>query len=190
MSLIPVMFGWPLVLLPIHIAFLHLIIDPACTVVFEAEAAESNIMRRPPRNPKEPLFSRRTLRLALLQGVSVLVVLVAVFAIAYHSGNSELDARALAFTTLIISNLAMILTNRSWSRTILEMIKTPNAALWWVIGGAGVFLGLILYIPLLRHLFRFSSLHMDDLMVAVVSGIVSVLWFEGLKLWNRRGATL
>jgi Ca2+-transporting ATPase len=186
MSLIPVMFGWPLVLLPIHIAFLHLIIDPACTVVFEAEPAESDIMRRPPRNPKEPLFSRRTLRLALLQGISVLVVLVIVFAIAYSNGNSEFNARALAFTTLIISNLAMILTNRSWSRTIPEMLQAPNQALWWVIGGGLLFLGLVLYVPLLRHLFSFSFLHTDDLLVSLVSGVVSIFWFEGLKLWNRR----
>ncbi|HEY9648108.1 MAG TPA: cation-translocating P-type ATPase, partial [Chroococcidiopsis sp.] len=186
MSLIPVIFGWPLVLLPIHIAFLHLIIDPACTVVFEAEPAETNVMRRPPRNPKEPLFSHRTLQLALLQGISVLVVLVAVFAIAYYSGNGEFDARALAFTTLIISNLAMILTNRSWSRTIPEMLRSPNQALWWVIGGGVIFLGLVLYIPLLRHLFSFSFLHIDDLLVSLVSGVVSIFWFEGLKLWNRR----
>ncbi|HEY9642744.1 MAG TPA: cation-translocating P-type ATPase [Coleofasciculaceae cyanobacterium] len=186
MSLIPVIFGWPLILLPIHIAFLHLIIDPACTVVFEAEPAESNVMHRPPRNPKESLFSRRTLRLALLQGISVLGVLVAVFAIAYYNGSGELDARALAFTTLIISNLAMILTNRSWSRTIPEMLQSPNAALWWVVGGGIVFLGLILYVPLLRHLFRFSFLHTNDLLVSLLFGIVSIFWFEGLKLWNRR----
>jgi Ca2+-transporting ATPase len=186
MSLIPVLFGWPLVLLPIHIAFLHLIIDPACTVVFEAEPAEINVMRRPPRNPKEPLFSPRTLRLALLQGISVLVVLVAVFAIAYYSGNGEFDARTLAFTTLIISNLAMILTNRSWSRTIPEMLQAPNTALWWVLGGGIIFLGLILYVPLLRHLFSFSFLHADDLLISLLSGIVSILWFEALKLWNRR----
>jgi Ca2+-transporting ATPase len=186
MSLIPVILGWPLVLLPIHIAFLHLIIDPACTVVFEAEPAEANIMKRPPRNPKEPLFSRRTLRVALLQGISVLVVLVAVFAIAYYSGSGEFNARALAFTTLIISNLAMILTNRSWSRTIPEMLQEPNTALWWVLGGGIVFLGLILYVPLLRHLFSFSFLHTQDLALALVSGVVSILWFEGLKLWNRR----
>jgi Ca2+-transporting ATPase len=185
MSLIPVLMGWPLVLLPIHIAFLHLIIDPACTVVFEAEPAESNVMQRPPRNPKEPLFSRRILRLALFQGLSVLVVLVAVFAIAYYSGSGEFDARALAFTTLIISNLAMILTNRSWSRTIWEMLQTPNKALWWVIGGGIVFLGLVLYVPLLRHLFSFSFLHAEDLVVSVISGVVSIFWFEGLKLWNR-----
>jgi Ca2+-transporting ATPase len=186
MSLVPVIFGWPLVLLPIHIAFLHLIIDPACTVVFEAEPAENKVMQRPPRNPKEPLFSRRTLRLALLQGVSVLVVLIAVFAIAYYRGNGEFDARALAFTTLIISNLAMILTNRSWSRTIPEMLQAPNQALWWVLGGAIIFLGLILYVPLLRHLFSFSFLHVGDVLISLISGIVSVLWFEGLKLWNRR----
>jgi Ca2+-transporting ATPase len=185
MSLIPVMFQWPLVLLPVHIAFLHLIIDPACTVVFEAEPEESNVMKRPPRNPKEPLFSRRTLRLALLQGVSSLVVLVLVFAIAYYRGNGELDARALAFTTLIISNLSLILTNRSWSRTIPEMLRSPNLALWWVIGGGIIFLGLILYVPLLRHLFSFSFLHRDDLLVSLFSGILSILWFEGLKLWNR-----
>ncbi len=190
MSLIPVILGWPLVLLPIHIAFLHLIIDPACTVVFEAEPAESNIMRRPPRNPKEPLFSRRTLHLALLQGLSVLVVLVAVFAIAYYSGNGEFDARALAFTTLIISNLAMILTNRSWSRTIPELLQAPNTALWWVLGGGTIFLGLILYVPLLRHLFSFSFLHADDLLISLLSGLVSILWFEGLKLWNRRKMTI
>ncbi|WP_239651361.1 cation-translocating P-type ATPase [Neosynechococcus sphagnicola] len=190
MSLIPVIMGWPLVLLPIHIAFLHLIIDPACTVVFEAEPAELNIMKRPPRNPKESLFSRRTLRLALLQGISVLVVLVVVFAIAYYSGNSALDARALAFTTLIISNLAMILTNRSWSRTIPEMLQAPNAALWWVLGGGIIFLALILYVPILRHLFGFSFLHGDDLLVSLLSGIISILWFEGLKLWNRRPITV
>lgn len=185
MSLIPVLFQWPLVLLPIHIAFLHLIIDPACTIVFEAEPAEQNVMRRPPRPPREPLFSQRTLRLALLQGMSVLGVLLVVFAIAYYWGSGELDARALAFTTLMVSNLSMILTNRSWSRTIAEMLRAPNTALWWVIGGGVVFLGLILYVPVLRQLFRFSVLHPVDLAISLMSGIFSILWFEGLKLWNR-----
>ncbi len=185
MSLFPVLFGWPLVLLPIHIAFLHLIIDPACTVVFEAEPAETNVMQRPPRHPQEPLFSRRTLGLALLQGISVLVVLLGVFAIAYYWGSGELDARALAFTTLMIANLSMILVNRSWSRTTLEVLKTPNPALWWVIGGGITFLGMVLYTPLLRHLFRFSFLHPEDLAISLAFGILSIIWFEGLKLWRR-----
>ncbi|MGV2388687.1 MAG UNVERIFIED_CONTAM: hypothetical protein LVR29_11445 [Microcystis novacekii LVE1205-3] len=83
--------------------------------------------------PKNPCSVVGRCDWPLLQGISVLVVLVIVFAIAYGNGNSEFDARALAFTTLIISNLAMILTNRSWFRTIPEMLQAPNQALWWVI---------------------------------------------------------
>lgn len=190
-SLIPIIMQWPLVLLPIHIAFLHLIIDPACTIVFEAEPAEANVMSRPPRNHKEPLFDTKTLRLAFSQGMSVLVVLVLVFAIAYYQGRFAPDvqlcgagacgARGLAFTTLIVSNLAMILTNRSWTRTILATLRVPNPALWWIIGGGTIFLGLILYIPLLRQLFQFSYLRFEDLAVALLSGIASVIWFELLK---------
>jgi P-type Ca2+ transporter type 2C len=111
--------------------------------------------------------------------------LLIVFAVAYYWGSGELDARALAFTTLMISNLSMILSNRSWSRTIAEMLRAPNAALWWAIGGGVVFLGLILYVPLLRQLFRFSILHPVDLAISLMSGVFSILWFEGLKLWNR-----
>jgi Ca2+-transporting ATPase len=181
MSLIPVIFKWPLVLLPIHIAFLHLIIDPACSVVFEAEPPESDVMKRRPRNPKVPLFSRQMLGLSVLQGVGVLVILLAIFAIALYRGQGEFDARALAFTTLIVANLSLILTNRSWSRTILATVQAPNPALWWVLTGAIVFMGLVLYVPFLRHLFRFSRLHPLDLAICLVGGVVSVLWFEWLK---------
>lgn len=184
MSLIPLIFGWPLILLPIHIAFLHLIIDPACTVVFEGEPAESNIMSRPPRNPKEPLFNNQTLYLALFQGISVLLVLVIVFAFAYYKNKDEFAARTLAFSVLIISNLAMILTNRSWSFTILEMLQIPNKALWWVLGGALSFLALTLYIPALRHLFSFSALSFRDLLIALFAGGISIIWFEIFKLWK------
>lgn len=69
------------------------------------------------------------------------------------------------------------------------MLRSPNRALWWVIGGGVVFLGLILYVPLLRVLFRFSFLHPEDLAITLIAGIFSILWFEGFKLWNRRKKT-
>jgi P-type Ca2+ transporter type 2C len=184
MSLIPVLLKWPLVLLPVHIAFLHLIIDPACSVVFEAEAEEADVMNRPPRNPKEPLFSKRTLWLSVLQGIGVLIVLLVIFSVALYRGQGELDARALAFTTLIIANLSLIFVNRSWKDTALATLRLPNTALWWVTGGAVVFLPLILYVPFLRDLFRFSTLHPIDLAICIIGGLSSVLWFEGFKLFN------
>ncbi|MDQ5858164.1 MAG: cation-translocating P-type ATPase, partial [Acidobacteriota bacterium] len=135
MSLLPMLFGWPLALFPVHIVFLELIIDPACSLVFEAEKEEADVMRRPPRNPEEPLFSRRAVGIALLQGAGVLAIVFAVFAIAFARGQGAEDARALAFTTLIVANLALILTNRSWSRTIIQSLRTKNSALAWVLGG-------------------------------------------------------
>jgi Ca2+-transporting ATPase len=181
MSLIPVLFRWPLVLLPMHIVFLELIIDPACSVVFEAEPEEADVMSRPPRRPDAPLFGQRTVILSLLQGVSVLVILLIVYVISLKRGQSEEDSRALTYATLIIANLGLIFVNRSWSRTVLATLRSPNTALWWVTGGAVLFLGLALYVPFLRDLFRFSVLHPTDILICVTAGIVSVLWFEVMK---------
>ena len=185
MSLIPILFGWPLVLMPVHIVFLELIIDPACSVVFEAEAEEKGVMMRPPRNLKEPMFGLHIIMISLLQGISVLFIILAVFYIALHRGQGELDARALTFCTLIIANLGLILTNRSWSRTILSTLKLPNKALWWVIAGTLAFLTATLYIPGLRSLFRFSLLHPVDLLICLAAGVISVMWFEALKMFNK-----
>jgi Ca2+-transporting ATPase len=186
MSLIPVLLQWPLVLMPVQVVFLELIIDPACSVVFEAEPEEAGVMSRPPRDPRKPLFSRSTISLSLLQGLSVLIIVLAVYAVSLYRGQGEMEARALTFTTLIVANLGLILTNRSWSRTILETLNSPNAALWWVIGGALVFLGAVLYIPFLRDLFGFAFLHFIDLAICFMAGIASILWFEGLKLFSSR----
>jgi P-type Ca2+ transporter type 2C len=187
MTLIPVLLKWPLVLLPVHIAFLHLIIDPACSIVFEAEPEEADLMKRAPRNPNEPLFGKRTWQMSLFQGLGVLVIIVALYGLALYRGQADSVARALAFTTLIIANLGLILTNRSWSQTTLTTIRSPNAALWWVVGGAVVFLGLVLCVPVLSELFRFARLHWIDLGVCLLAGAVSTIWFELFKLVGRRG---
>ncbi|MEK7229151.1 MAG: cation-translocating P-type ATPase [Candidatus Binatota bacterium] len=184
LSLLPVLLRWPLVLFPVHIAFLELIIDPACSVVFEAEPEERDVMRRPPRNPKEPLFDRRTVGLSVMQGLGVLFIVAVVYIVALYRGQDEMDARALTFGTLIIANLGLILTNRSWSRTILATLDAPNRALWWVVGGALLFLGLVFYIPFLKDMFRFSTLHAVDLVICLAAGVLSILWFEGFKLFN------
>lgn len=184
MSLIPVLLQWPLVLMPVHVVFLELIIDPACSVVFEAEPEEANVMSRPPRSPKKPLFSRRTVALSFLQGAIVLGTVLAVYAVSGYLGQGEGEARALTFTTLIVANLGLILTNRSWSRTIRETMSSPNAALWWIVGGTLIFLAAVLYIPFLRELFGFSYLHFLDVSICFMAGIASIIWFEVLKIFH------
>jgi Ca2+-transporting ATPase len=185
MSLLPVLFGWPLLFFPVHILFLELIIDPACSVVFEAEPAEADVMRRPPRRPEEPLFGMRIVGMSLLQGMSIMAILLAIYLTALFRGQGEAEARALAFSTLIIANLGLIFTDRSWSRTILDTVGRHNPALWWVTGGAIAFLALVLSVPFLRGLFYFAQLHTVDLGLCFAGGVVSILWFEGLKAYQK-----
>jgi Ca2+-transporting ATPase len=185
MSLLPVFFGWPLIFFPVHVAFLEFIIDPACSIVFEAERAEPNAMRRPPRRPDEPLYTGWNVTLSLLQGVGVLALCIAVFGIALDRGLAEGAARALAFTTLVVGNIALIFANRSWQRTIFASLGSPNRFLWWISGGAMLCLGLVLGVPWLRELFRFAPVGGADLVLAVLAGLAGIAWFELFKLLHK-----
>ncbi len=182
MSLIPVLFQWPLVLMPVHILFLELIIDPACSTVFEGEPEEGDVMTRRPRDRKEPLFSRRHVFHSVLQGLLVLAVVLAIFGVAHFRGLGEAEARAQSFTTLIVANLGLILTNRSRTRTILGTLRTPNLALWWVLGGAAIFLSLALTVPSLQHVFRFAALSGLDMALCVGAGLFTIAGSELVKL--------
>ena len=186
LSLFAVLFRWPMILEPVHVAFLELIIDPACSIVFEAEGEEADIMQRPPRSATEHLFNKKMVIMSLLQGSGVLAILLTIFAVALHRGQGEQDARALTFTALVMANIALIVTNRSRSGTILTILRTPNPAMWWVVSSAFVFLGLVLYVPFLKALFHLSTLHADDIALCLGSGAVSVAWFETLKSVQRR----
>lgn len=186
MSLIPVIFDMPLILMPMHIVFLELIIDPTCSIVFEAEKEEQDIMNRPPRSADERLFTPKTLFLSLMQGVVVLGVVMLVYLYSLMSGFLETEVRTMTFITIVLANLLLILTNRSWSETIISTIRTPNTAMRWVFAGTICSLVLILAIPALRDLFRFSLIPVEELVTCVLAASVSVLWFEAWKIWNVR----
>jgi Ca2+-transporting ATPase len=176
--------------MPVHIFFLELIIDPACSTAFEAEPEEADVMHRPPRDPDRPLFDRHMVGLGVLQGISALVVALVVFGISRAAHQDEGSVRALTFTTLIVANLALIWTNRSWSRTILETLRFRNLALWWVTGGGLIFLGPVIYLPPLQELFRFAPLNGVDVIIAVIAAAASVIWFELLKYRRKRSASV
>jgi len=185
LTLVPIAMGWPLVLMPIHIAFLHLVIDPACSVVFEGQTEEADVMRRPPRAPEAPMFGRRVIGISMAQGAAVLLVVLAVYAVALHLGQAEAEARALTFATFLVANIGLIFTNRSWGRGNPSSVL-KDKALWGVTLGALGFLGLVLYVPALAVLFRFARLGAVDLALCFTAGALSVAWFEIVK---RNGRT-
>jgi Ca2+-transporting ATPase len=187
-ALVPMFFGLPLLLHPIHVVFLELIIDPACSVVFEAEKPEADIMRRPPRPRGAPLLDRRTLLLCLAQGASVLAVCLAGLYYSYvHLGQPVGAAQRVMFTTLILANLGLILVHRSWTTPLLRSLRTPNRALWWVVIGTLLVLLAALEIPALQRLFHFEAAPGPSLLWFALLGPVSVLWFEIVK-WRRARA--
>ena len=186
LALIPLILDWPLVLTPVHIVFLELIIDPACSIAFEAEPAEANIMQKPPREPDTPLLGGRDILYSLLQGSAVLAIVLLVFGVALYRGQGADNARALTFSTLVLGMLGLISANRSWSRQLLFPWRTANPAFWWVISGALGFLAAVLYIPSLSKLFRFTVLHPDDLAVCFAAGVISFFLVEIIKRRGRK----
>jgi Ca2+-transporting ATPase len=154
--------------------------------VFEAEPEEPDVMCRPPRAIAARLFGKRLVVVSLSLGLSVTAILLGAFAIAYH-GGSEAEARAITFSILILANLALIFTGRSWKASAAHN-GTRNPALWWITAGTLVFLAATLYLPPLPALFRFDLLHATDLAICVGAAIVGTAWFELLKASRARRA--
>lgn len=181
LALVPVLFGWPLIFFPAHIVFLELIIDPVCSVVFEAEAEESDVMQHPPRNALTPLASKRVIVLGLLQGLGVLAASLSVGVWAHSTAHSAGAIRALTFLTLIAGNLSLILANRSLTLTLWHSLRTPNRALWAVMGAAVIILLAIFNIPMLRELFLFESITVMETLGCLGAGLAGLAWFELVK---------
>lgn len=184
LSIIPVLLGWPMLLHPVHVAFLELVIDPACSVAFEAEPEEPGIMKRPPRPRDARLFGKRMLVLSLLQGASVLAASLGLYVLA--GGHGDDHARTLAFTSLMSGNLALIAVNRSWQVSMLSLRRAGNRTAAVVVVVALALLVAIVTVAPLRRFFAFGVLAGWELALALVSGLVALSWFEALKLASPR----
>jgi Ca2+-transporting ATPase len=190
LSIVPVLFGWPMLLMPVHILFLQLIIDPACSVVFEAEPLEPDAMRLPPRRPDQKLFDKAVMVRGLWQGSGLLLLLLAVYAGARAwlpaDGQRDDIARALTFVVLILSNLGLIHANRSWGRTVLAGNPESNKQFGWIAAGTVVVLGIVLSVPVISRLFSFAAPSPAMLLAALGAAVLSMVWFEGVKRVHSR----
>ena len=185
MALLPLLFGWPLVLYPVHIVFLEFVIDPACSIAFEAEPAEQDVMRRPPRPVASRLFDGWMVAASVMQGLGILVAVTLLYAMVLANGTPEPQARAMAFATIVLGNVGLILSNRSRQATLAKTLRRPNVALWWVIGGALLGLGLALYVQPMREIFRFEPLNAYQLLVSIAAAAVGLAGPELYKSFHR-----
>ena len=185
LALLPLLFGFPLLLTPIHIAFLEMVIDPACSIVFEAEPDEADLMTRPPRSTDSQIVSPRMAAWSLLQGALSLGALIGVFATGLAREMPEGELRALVFVSLVLINASLILVNRSFSGSLLMALTRRNVSLWFLLGGVAAVLCIVLTWPPAMELFRFGPLHLDDLSVSVLAGVGILVLLEVVKPYWR-----
>lgn len=181
LALMPLLFGMPILFSPMHIAFLEMVIDPVCALVFEAETEEEGIMERPARLPEEPLFSMPTILWSLVQGLLVLAVTVAIFVLAPGYGLTADQVRGVTFAALVFAIVALILVDRSRSSSILMAITRPNRALALVLPTVGAVLAVTLFWPVARDLFGFAELDPVHLAVPPMAGLAVLIVLEVLK---------
>jgi P-type Ca2+ transporter type 2C len=186
MAMLPLFFGAPPALAPVHIVFLEMLINPACSIVFEMERAEGDIMQRPPRALEERLFGTENLLIALLQGLGLLAAVAFVFLTGLRAGLPEAEARAGAFACLVIGNLALIIGNRSLSRNLVRLLRTPNRAQWWMLAGGSAALAAVLYLPELQRVFHFAPVHAAGMMSVALAAAAALGWFELVKFFFSR----
>lgn len=179
LALLPLFFGLPLMLMPIQIALLEMVIDPACSVVFEAEKEETDVMRRPPRRPNTPVLPRVSLIWASLQGLAALAIVALALFLGARLEMAEDELRALVFTVLVLMNIGLILVNRSFHASLREALLRPNRMLWILVGTVLMVLACALYWPPAQSLFHFGPLHLDDLAFCLLAGagLVALLEF-------------
>ncbi|WP_298016292.1 cation-translocating P-type ATPase [uncultured Castellaniella sp.] len=181
LALLPLSFGFPILLGPIHIALLEMVIDPVCSLVFEAERAEADVMKRPPRDPAARMFSIPMVAWSLLQGGIAFAMLAAVFFAKTWSEMPEAEVRALIFFALIAQIVALILVNRTFSASLGDAFTRKNTALAYVAMALAGVTALILYLPAAQGLLGFGLVSGEDMLLAASLGAGLLLILEGSK---------
>jgi Ca2+-transporting ATPase len=187
LALIPVLLGWPLILTPMLIALLELIIDPACSVVLEAEREERDVMSRPPRRADSALLTWPLALWSIVQGSAALAVVAAVLAVSVLAGMPETWVRSMVFVMLVLANIALIFVNRTFSSSLREVLGRPNAVLWWGLGIAAGVIATIFLLPALRQFFGLTALGVAQWLYAICLALALMAALEIAKLaWRRR----
>jgi Ca2+-transporting ATPase len=187
LAVLPLLFGLPIILAPIHIAFREMVIDPVCTLVFEAEDEEKDIMDRPPRNPDERLFSPRLVGWSIAQGLVAFSAVALILWEAVSTGMPDDELRALVFFSLVIVILALIFVNRSVSTSLVGAVSRLKLPMLVVLSAVTLTLAASILLPVGQSVFRFGPLHPDDLGLALAAGAGVLILLEFMKpLWRER----
>jgi len=187
LTLLPAFFSsLPILLMPLLIVLLELIIDPVCSIAFEQEQEEEHIMNRKPRNPEEQFFGKDKIFASMLQGLLLLGMTMGVYFLSIHEGHTNEEVRAITFSSLVIGNVFLILTNLSKTRNFIKVITEKNWALWIILSLAIIMLLLIISIPFLRQIFSFGFPGYKHFISSLIGASLVLLILETIKYLKNR----
>jgi Ca2+-transporting ATPase len=186
---IPLALGWifPNIFTPVHIIFLEIIMGPTCSIIYENEPMESDLMLQKPRPLSNTFFNWKEILLSIIQGLVITGGLLLVYQYCVADSCTENQTRTTVFLTLIVANIFMTLVNRSFHYSIFTTIRYKNNLVPMIIGiTIGITL-LLLWVPMFSKFFQFEMITTTQLLISVGVGMVSVLWIEIYKWMRRRG---
>lgn len=180
---VPLILGWrfPNIFTPVHIIFMEIIMGPTCSVFFEREPVEENLMLQPPRKRNTGLFSRNELLLSSLQGVVIAAFTLLLYYYCMSMGYSIEEVRTVVFTVLILSNMFLTFANRSFSKNIFHTIRYKNNLAPFVIIISALFIAVLYYVPAVKELFKLGDISINTFLLCLAVSFISVMWFEVYK---------
>ncbi len=181
LAFVPTLLHWPVLLTPVHIVLLELLIDPACSIAFEAEPEATDIMTRPPRKSNESPFARSNLQFAVIQGLGFACVLLAGYGLLLVHDVAIVQSRTAVFMALVIGLFLLIVADRDLSRSLLARRRAKNPWLLRMFGGVAAMLLLVICVPYVREVMQLALPSLVTLVVATLMLAVSILWLEGLR---------
>lgn len=185
---IPLFLSWvyPNIFTPVHVIFLELIMGPTCSIVYENEPMEKNMMLQSPRKMTDTFLNWRELSISIIQGLIITLGILYIYQFTVNRYGDENTTRAMVFTTLIFSNIFLCLVNRSFVYSVFYSMKNRNLLFPLMISMTLILLAIILYVPLVASLFQVNHLNLNQLTISLSTAAVSVLWFELYKLIKRK----
>ncbi|TMI71205.1 MAG: cation-translocating P-type ATPase [Bacteroidetes bacterium] len=187
---LPLIFGWvyPNIFTPVHVIFLELIMGPTCSIFFENEPVEKDLMLLPPRERMKGLFTREELLIGIVQGLTITTGVLILYNVFMKEHYSIEETRTVVFTTLILSNVFLTFTSRSLTQTLYYTIRYKNALAPVVIIISAIFLASLQFILPVRRLFQMTTLTLNEFLICLAVAFASVMWFEVYKmdLWRSK----
>lgn len=185
--LIPLLLAWiyPSIFSPVHVIFLELIMGPTCSIIYENEPMEQNLMNQKPRLASTTFFNWKELSISIVQGLVIAGGIVFIYQYAVQQSYGESSTRTMVFLTLITANIFLTLVNRSFYYSIFTTLRYKNNLIALVIITTVLLTSALLFIPAFAHFFEFEKLSLAQLCISTLTGSVSVIWFEGIKFIKR-----